>query len=362
MYTENVYADEVETAYRDRLDEIEYVVEAGVTNESGNVLTVRAENDSEVALMESSRGSSETFAFLGPDAAGYKSDFPVTAYATGPTVVTEISELEVEQPRDLVSSHLRTAQWDAVGVRDTDSGKRVVLNATGVAEESAPWTTGEVRSIDGSLDVNGDGLITNGSITYTVERDGETETRTFTVEVERRSGTFVTEPSWLSEPPHAEASAEADGKLFAVDFTDGPALDAGTTVHVNSTDTWESLGSVTLDERVESGDTFYVYRTEDNGTTSYHATVGDRPTLPENATAFTQTAYVSASVDDLVVQAGVEIADGSGAGAAAHVESPERVSVANPTDRSPTESNGHLLLGLAALAPVGLFARRRRGS
>ncbi|QPV64023.1 hypothetical protein I7X12_05175 [Halosimplex litoreum] len=363
VYTENVHTDDVGIAYRNRLDEISYVVDAEVRNSSASHLTTRTENDSWATHMHFGRDTGtpitvyrtdEGLGFLAHSGSGAT----VTIYGTGPTGARMLGESVVDRPRRVVSSYIDAAEWEPLGVRETDGGKRVVLSAASVGDETAHWEIETIRSIDGSIDVNGQGLITNGSFTFTVEQDGETETRTFTVETERRSDGFVTEPSWLSESSRAEASAEAADKLLAVDLTDGPALDPGTTLHVNTSDELQNLGSVTFDERVGPGQTFYVYRTADNGTTTYHTAVGKRPTLPENATAFTQSVFVSARVGDTGFEAGVEISGDSETEAAAEVAPPDRTGAADLPDRSPTESDGRILLGLAALAPVGLAARR----
>ncbi|WP_167837334.1 hypothetical protein [Halosimplex halophilum] len=347
VYTENVDTERLREAFRDRLSAIPHRAHLRVENSTGPLETVRTANDSDASLTTlDDTEDPELTLWIGPTEAGVAYDGK-TWYLDGPTDLRDSAKSIAGYSRQTISNHLEDATWEPVGVRPTDEGDRVVLNATGLATDTALGTDGDPVDVRGIVDVTGDGRIVNGTITYTVDYGGETDTRTVTFGTERASGDFVSKPNWVSDPPQVTAEVTGGDRLVELSLTGGPAVDAGTRLSVNDSDWPGTLGTVTLDERLDPGETAYIYRTGESDAAAFHVSVGERPTLPENATAFTEDVYVHGREGEFIFQAGARV-DG-GTSASASLRSPPAV---------PSGASASAVPWLAALAPVGLFARR----
>ncbi|MFC7138636.1 hypothetical protein ACFQMA_02150 [Halosimplex aquaticum] len=276
-------------------------------NSTGTISADHTENDSDASFTTVDAGTpDETTVWIGPTEAGVLYDGK-TWYLNGRARLRDAAKYFAESPRQSISNHVWDVTWEPIGVRTTDEGERVVLNATGLDTDIIAGTEGDPVDVRGTIDVTSEGRIVNGTIAYTVDYGDRTDTRTVTIRTERASGDFVSKPSWVSDPPQVTGDTTDGDKLIELSVTDGPAIEAGTRLSINETfwPTW--MGNVTLDERADPGETVYIYRTEENGAATFHASVGERPTLPQNATAFTKGLSVRGRVDNLIFEAGVEI-------------------------------------------------------
>ncbi|WP_415380701.1 hypothetical protein [Halosimplex sp. TS25] len=305
--SKDVDAGELTSAFMERVSNITYRADVTVENSTGTIWEYHAENDSDASLVTLYGGTTvEIVRWVGPTEAGVYSPRK-TAYVNGQTKLRRLAKMYSKLTSFDFSGHVLRVVWDPIGVRTTDEGERVVLNATGLAENVYVYTDGDVVGVSGTVDVTSEGRIVNGTIAYTVDYGNKTDTRTVTIETERASGDFVSKPGWVSDPPQVSAEVTESDKLLEMSLTDGPTIEAGTTLSVNETVFGYTLGTVTLDERLDPGETVYVYRTRENGTATFHASVGERPTLHGNATAFTEDLYLHGRQGDYVFQAGVTI-------------------------------------------------------
>ena len=111
----------------------------------------------------------------------------------------------------------------------------------------------------------------------------------------------LSEPGWLSDAPRVELETAAQDRLLALDHTGGPAVESGTDLTVTAGG--ERLGTVALPSAVEPGEAVYVYRTGDG---SLEVSVGERPTIPDDATAFTGDVLVTGTQGRVTFRAGAE--------------------------------------------------------
>ncbi|WP_459191744.1 hypothetical protein [Halosimplex sp. J119] len=307
VWTEVVEPETLTDTFEDRLSEVPHRIDLTVENSTGTLLAHHGKNDSDASLTTVYAGTpSETTVWVGPNEAGILRNGK-TWYLNDRAELRDITKYFADSPEGTISNHVEAVSWEPIGVRPTDEGERVVLNASSLDTDNVPGTQGDPDGVRGTIDVASDGRIVNGTITYTVDYGDETDTRTVTIRTEKASGDIVSKPDWVSDPPQMTADATDGDRLIELSSTDGPAIEAGTQLSINDTDWDGRLGNVTLDERVGPGENVYIYRTEENGTATFHASVGERPTLPQNATAFTEDVTVRGRVDQYIFQAGVEI-------------------------------------------------------
>lgn len=210
--------------------------------------------------------------------------------------------------------YLEPVDWKPVGVTTSSGEKRVVLKTAEFNETVAsqanlsPIEEDNVQAVEGRMKMDKQGRIRNASITYKLEgEDGETQEVAvqFTVDV---GISQVSKPSWLSAPPHLQdKSVTEDNKLIALEHAGGTAIKAGTEIKVGPRYGRE-FGTATLNESVSQGDTIYLYKTKDGENTTIHVQVNEKPTLNDNATAFSgRLVTVRGSLGKLRFQTAVRI-------------------------------------------------------
>jgi hypothetical protein len=286
----------------------------------------RVANDTEASLVqlteaEGAAGLTDLTTYFDSEEAGIRNRTSgEVAYGHGPTNTRRgarfISELAYVLPRAYISA----PAWETAGSLTTDSGEeRLVLQADALRPESerganfggVSGTNEEVQSVDARLEVTPDGLVRTLTVSLDLEQtDGETYTQTVSYTAEDLEAGSLDRPTWLSKAPQLQASTDADDRLLVVEHTGGPTIEAGTNLTVGGG--FRSAGNVSADQPVSEGDTLYVYATGEGLERTPALSVNERPTLPENATAFSAPTQLSGSQGDYEFAAGVEIASESG--------------------------------------------------
>ena len=286
----------------------------------------RVANDTEASIVrlteaDGAAGSTDLSTYFDGEEAGIRNRTSgEVAYGHGPTNTRRgarfISGLAYVLPRAYVSA----PAWETAGSRTTDSGEeRLVLHADALRPESergsdfggVSGTDEEVQSVDARLEVTPDGLVRTLTVSLDLERtDGETYTQTVSYTAEDIEAGSLDRPTWLSKAPQLQASTDSDDRLLVVEHTGGPTIEAGTNLTVGGG--FRSVGNVSADRPISEGDTLYVYATGEDFDRTPVLSVNERPTLPENATAFSGRTQLSGSQGDYEFEAGVEIASESG--------------------------------------------------
>ncbi|MFC7194960.1 hypothetical protein ACFQL4_10335 [Halosimplex aquaticum] len=155
------------------------------------------------------------------------------------------------------------------------------------------------------MEVTPDGLVRALNVTLGLKStSGESYTQTVSYTAVDLEPGSLAQPKWFSKAPHLSASTEAENELLVVEHTGGPTIEAGTNLTVGGG--FSSLGNVSADQPIAEGDTLYVYATGEGLDRTPHLSVNERPTLPENATAFSGRIGIRGSQGDATFQAGVE--------------------------------------------------------
>ncbi|MFW6376949.1 MAG: hypothetical protein ACOC0F_03145 [archaeon] len=114
----------------------------------------------------------------------------------------------------------------------------------------------------------------------------------------------LTEPAWLSDMPDASGTYRNDGTVYVVEYASGPTIPEGTALTIKGG--YSTLGTATISESVEPGETVYVYATGGpNENTTVHVSVGTEPDVPSDAMQLAgNQAVLSATVGDLQFSVG----------------------------------------------------------
>jgi len=107
-------------------------------------------------------------------------------------------------------------------------------------------------------------------------------------------------------------SVESDDRLLAYEYTGDQSLEAGTTLAIGTGTSGfdvETAANVTLEQSVTPGETVYVYRTGDGEDATYTAAVGERPSVPDDAVAFSEVVTVTVRIGDTELEAGASTRD-----------------------------------------------------
>ena len=284
----------------------------------------RVANDTEASLVqltEGAAGSTDLTTYYNGEEAGIRNRTSgEVAYGHGPTSARSGAQLISGIAYILPRTYVSAPDWKTAGSLTTDSGEeRLVLQADTLRPESerganfggVSGTDEEVQSVDARLEVTPDGLVRTLTVSLDLEQtDGETYTQTVSYTAEDLEAGSLDRPTWLSKAPQLQASTDADDRLLVVEHTGGPTIEAGT--HLTVGGGFGSAGNVSADQPVSEGDTLYVYATGEGLERTPALSVNERPTLPENATAFSAPTQLSGSQGDYEFAAGVEIASESG--------------------------------------------------
>ena len=224
---------------------------------------------------------------------------------TGPLPTREFVLSLLDSVRETPGEYVALAEWEPVGVVTADGRPRAVLEPIGLAAADEP-PNGTVTDVSGRLLVTDDGRITSLTLRITVEgTNGSTAIRGIDYATDRYGTAIVERPAWVSAPPTLRPRVGDGGRLLRYEHTGGVTIPAGTQVNVTSG--VARVGAATVQEPVEPGDAVYVYRTADGAEERVHVTVGERPTLPENATAFTGVVTLEGWAGDYQFQSAVDV-------------------------------------------------------
>jgi hypothetical protein len=206
------------------------------------------------------------------------------------------------------TGYISMAEWQATGVETVDGEQRLVLRSNAINESRLNQGTvqGELTGVEGRLSVTSDGIVREGSVVFTGEReDGQTVQAGVNLTTRTGSGITVDSPEWLSQAPQVEGTAAENNRLLELQHTGGEAIPAGTTLTVNSG--LVPVGNVTVEQEVQPGDSFYVYKTGQGTAQTPEVVVGQQPSLPDNATAFSGQAVVAKPTGAARFQAAIDI-------------------------------------------------------
>jgi hypothetical protein len=232
-------------------------------------------------------------------------------YGSGPTSVQYEAALVVGYLGSLGPQFATAADWHAIGSQTVDGQDQVVFAANDLAlSEDSSLTlvsADETASdVDGRMVVSSDGVIQRIHLEWTAERsDGSTYDQAITYSLSQVGSVSVTEPGWLADAPKLNASVADGNRLLTLDHTGGTAIESGTTLSVGTV--FGPGQNVTLDQQVAPGDTIYVYRTGSGSDATLEASVNERPTIPDEATAFSGNVMVSGTQGEFTFEAGVQV-------------------------------------------------------
>ncbi|WP_436926525.1 DUF7537 family lipoprotein [Halosimplex amylolyticum] len=290
---------------------------------------LRIANDTESSLVRitESQGalgaSTDLSVYFDSEESGiYNRSSGEVAYGHGPTNSRFAATFVTGIVYILPQAYVGAPDWETAGSYTTDDGEaRLVLQADELRSRSERQSGSggltdsgsEVQSVDARLEVTPDGLVRALEVTLTVEpASGETYTQTVSYTAADLEAGSLDRPGWLSNAPQLTASTTAEDELLVVEHTGGPTIEAGTNLTVGGG--FSSMGNVSSDQPIGEGDTLYVYATGESFDRTPHLSVNERPTLPENATAFSGQIGIRGSQGDVEFAAAVEIASDASAG------------------------------------------------
>jgi|GEM_PF-3254405 len=294
------------------------------TQEGAGVLRIANDTESSaVRLTEAAGavGATDISTYYGPDESGvYNRSSGGIVYGYGPTSARFAAQLVTGIAYVVPQAYVGAPDWEAVGSTTVDGERRLVLTADSLQDESQRSQPGggvaganeDVTAVDARAEVTSEGLVRALNVTLAIERaDGETYTQTVSYTVEDLAVGSLARPDWLSEPPQVTAATEAENRLLVVEHTGGSTVEAGTNLSVGGQ--FSSLGNVSADQPISEGDTLYVYAIGEGLDRTPKLSVNERPTLPDDATAFSGQIGITGRQGDLQFAAAVEIASGSDA-------------------------------------------------
>jgi len=277
-------------------------------------------NDTEATFLNASVPAmdlSEQY-YLGPTEVGvHNTSTGAVAYGKGPTPVRTSAGFAAVIFALFPQGYVGSLEWEAEGVYTTDSGEqRLVLESAGRNETAsegifAPSLVAEgeqFRSASGRIEVTASGVVRYGNVSATVERGGETYTKGLEFTIGPYGAESIPKPDWLEAVPEPTLSVESSDRLLAYEYAGDRPLPAGSNLTVGSGGFGSAASTnVTLSESVSPGETVYVYRTGSGADVSYAASVGQRPTLPDDATAFSGEVTITVRVGDYDLAVGTQV-------------------------------------------------------
>lgn len=189
-------------------------------------------------------------------------------------------------------SLLQQGQFEYAGNVTRNGETLIELRATGLAETGSGSGSNSGASfgsedetatdLSGTVLVRPTGVVHSMNLSVAYQEGGATHMRTYSFGIELDGSGSVTPPSWLSKLPDATGSFTDDGKVYTVDYATGPTIPAGTILTVKQG--YSAMGTVSIPESVEEGETIYVYATgQPNANVTVHVSIGSEPDLPADA-------------------------------------------------------------------------------
>lgn len=262
--------------------------------------------------------STDLVAYVDADESGsYNRTSGEMVYASGPTRTRLDALYVLGVVYSVQKSYVAAPDWRTTGSYTTDTGEeRLVLHADALRPLSERETgvadiyrrDKQARSVDARTEVTPDGLVRTLNVTLGIDSaSGGPYTLTVSYAAVDLEPGSLSQPEWLSEAPQLSASVEAEDELLVVEHTGGSTIEVGTNLTVSGG--LASLGTVAADRPIAEGDTLYVYATGEGLDRTLHLAVNERPTPPENATAFSGEAAIRGSQDDTEFAAAVQLTD-----------------------------------------------------
>jgi len=280
--------------------------------------SIRIANDTKATYMDFGleQGLSQEY-YVGPTEAGiYNSSTGRIAYGRGPTQVRTtagfVSAIIGLYPRGFVAS----LDWETQGVYTTDGGEqRLVLestsfNETGTAGIFAPSLVGDSETLQraaGRIEVTSEGVVRYGNVTATVTQNGQTYTKGLEFTIGAFDSGSITKPDWLQNSPEPSLSVESSDRLLVYEYAGDESLSAGSNLTIGSDGFGSLAANLTLSESVSPGETVYISKTGARSDASYNVSVGERPTLPDEATAFSGVVVVTVRVGVYELAVGTQV-------------------------------------------------------
>jgi|GEM_PF-5816340 len=184
--------------------------------------------------------------------------------------------------------YVALGNYTTTNVEGSGESARITLEATEQNETFTEQLNSNITSYQGTLVVDGEGVIRSADIAMTADTsDGSTD---YTVDFDRTSvggDVTITEPSWYDTALEStvdvglEASA-VDGTAIEVTNTGSDPIASGRAISL-SLDGAVTGGYVQLEQSIEPGETVYLYKTDANGRFQVSSTP------PSDAVALTGT-------------------------------------------------------------------------
>ncbi|WP_436926524.1 hypothetical protein [Halosimplex amylolyticum] len=304
-------------SYRNRLSDGSYALVTEVRNSTGADSRLVLRNDTAVTKLRIEPGDRDGALELydgSPTYGIHNGTSGGVTYGHGETsLVSQVSIINIFTV-NFGTEWLRAMEWEPAGVTAVDGEQRLVFEASSLNETVArdgglvvPPVLSEgtqARDVDARMAVTSDGLVRDANVTITADVNGSVRTASTVLTVEPVEPESLSAPEWLAEAPNVELSTAEDGRLLALDHTGGTPVESGTTLSLTAER--EHVGNVTVSEVIAPGDTVYLHRTGKGENAVVHLSAGERPELPENATAFSGRVRVTGEQDNATFQAGVE--------------------------------------------------------
>jgi hypothetical protein len=287
-------------------------------NSSGEDARIRIANDTTTTRLRFDLLDRDLFQgyYLAPDEAGvYNSSTDRRTYGTGPTSVRQTSGLLIAIIALYPRGYVMPLEWETEGTYTTDGEQRLVLSSDARNDSVdmrsifAPQLVENgqtLQGVTGQMEVNSAGVIRYANVSVTVDTaSGSTLTKGLEFSVSPLQRDSLDRPDWLSGAPSASLSAEEDDRLLAYEYDGADPIEAGTNLSVNRVSGFGGVlvGNATLDQSVSQGDTVYLYQTEEGVT----ASVNERPTLPDGATAFQGQVSVTTRIGNDELEVGIRL-------------------------------------------------------
>lgn len=208
----------------------------------------------------------------GNDSVGFSKEVVRSAYRNETTYTRSISASHARSRLggNFFALYVALGNYTTTGVEGSGDSARITLEATAQNETFTGQLNSNITAYQGTLVVDGDGVIRSADITMAADTDRGTGE--YTVDFDRTSvggPVTVTAPSWYGTALDAtldmgiEASA-VDGSAIAVTNTGSDTIASGRAISLVPEGT-ATGGYVPLDRSIAPGETVYLYRTDADG-------------------------------------------------------------------------------------------------
>jgi len=208
------------------------------------------------------------------------------SYSYGQTTVRQGAAFLSVGFEFLIGISVRVTRWEPLGVEPSDGQRLLVVSATGLNQTALDgrYSIGQEGETPvnrtGQLFVTDTGLPRRMILRTAYDTREGSITRTLNLSVDQVGTASAPRPDWLDQFPQLTTSLADDGRVLVIEHTGGPSLEAGTEFTVR--DGRESVGTVTVPETIEDGETMYATLDGDP-----ELVVGEQPSPSADARSFT---------------------------------------------------------------------------